>query len=95
LRRWSAADLQAVFDVHAKHAWSVLYVELAGSGKSSQTVLTKFKGAIVPGPSGTAVASSGSHPGLVVWRHGGVSGYPVVGSWLPSVSTRGCRALRR
>jgi hypothetical protein len=88
-------DLHAVFDEYAKHVWSVLYVELTRSGQSSPTVLASFKGAILPGPSGTAVASTDSHPGLVVWRHGGVKGDPVVGSWLPAVSTSGCAATRR
>jgi hypothetical protein len=88
-------DLHVVFDEYAKHVWSLLYVELTRSGQSSPTVLATFKGALLPGPSGTAVASTAAHPGLVVWRHGGVKGDPVVGSWLPAVSTKGCGVTRR
>jgi len=88
-------DVRAVFDEYTKHVWSMLYVELTRSGQSSPTVLTRLKGDILPGPSATAIASMGSHPGLVVWRHGGVKGDPVMGLWLPTVSTSGCHAARR
>lgn len=88
-------DLRGVVDEYTKHVWSVLYVELTRSSQSSPRVLATFKGGILPGPSGTAIASTGSHPGLVVWRHGGVKGDPVVGSWLPTVSTGGCHGTKK